>query len=173
MNVWKTRKKDKTFIRLGTFAETAYLTFFMLSWVSFWHCSIWKFVTVYYGNDVKEGFWLHLDMFVAKGNETVVSSCANCINQIIEKICIVPEFPEDCVCNIFAICYCKILSFFEMIKILGKCSNRCFIQYIHSNVCAILSCLIRIFLCFIFIDEYWKILRRTWKNIWSLQITLN
>ena len=133
MNVWKTRKKDKTFIRLGTFAETAYLTFFTLSCVSFWHCSIWKFVTVYYGNDVKEGFWLHLDMFVAKGNETVVSSCANCINQIIEKICIVPEFPEDRVCNIFAICYCKILSFFEMIKKLGKCSNRCLIQYLHSN----------------------------------------
>ena len=84
-------------------------------------------------NDVKKGFRLLVDMFVAKGNKTVVSSCTNCINQIIEKICVVPEFPEDRVFNIFSICYCKILSFFEMIKKLGKCSNRRLIQYLHST----------------------------------------
>ena len=86
--------------------------------------------------DIEKGFRLHLDMLVAKDKDTLVSCCGHCVNKIVDKICIFPEYPEniDRVCNRFLSCYSNIWCFLERTGKLGKCSRRQVIQHLYSKV---------------------------------------
>ena len=92
-------------------------------------------------NDIEKGFRLHLDMLVAKDKDTVVSCYGHYVNKIVDKICMLPEYPEniDDVCNRFLSCYANIWCFLEVIGKLGKCSRRQVIQYLHSKVYPVAS----------------------------------
>ena len=56
---------------------------------------------------------LHLDMLVAKDKDTMVSCCGHCVNKIVDKICILLDYPEniDRVCNRFLSCYANVWCF--------------------------------------------------------------
>ena len=60
---------------------------------------------VYFVKDIETGFRIHLDMFVAKKNDIVISCCDYCLHKILIKTCVTPKYPDDDVCIAFCKCY--------------------------------------------------------------------
>ena len=65
--------------------------------------SIYADVYLKYVADFAEGSYLHLAVVIAKENGCVVSGCAECIGKTVNRLSILPEYPEniDCICNRF------------------------------------------------------------------------
>ena len=87
---------------------------------------------VYFIKDIKTGFRIHLDMFVANENDIVISCCGHCLHEILIKTCIMLNYPDDDVCIAFFKCYVKITGFLEGIVLLGNCTTRRLLQYYHN-----------------------------------------
>ena len=64
---------------------------------------IYANVYLKYAADFAEGSYLRLAVVIAKENGCVVSACAESIGKIVDRLCILPEYPENigCVCNRF------------------------------------------------------------------------
>ena len=88
---------------------------------------------VYFMKDIETGFRIHLDMFVAKKNDIVVSCCGHCLHEILIKTCITPNYPDANVCIAFCKCYVKITEFLEGIILLSNCTRRRLLQYYHNT----------------------------------------
>ena len=97
---------------------------------------IYANVYLKYAADFAEGSYLRLAVVIAKENGCVVSACAESIGKIVDRLCILPEYPEniDCVCNRFFFCYyANRRSLFSVMKAMKKCSRRRVIQYLHCS----------------------------------------
>ena len=82
-----------------------------------------------------EGSYLHLVVVIAEKNGCVVSACAECFGKIVDRLSMLPEYPEniDCICNCFFYCCTSIWSLFLGMKALKKCSRRIVIGYLHCS----------------------------------------
>ena len=87
---------------------------------------------VYFMKDIETGFRIHLDIFVAKKNDIVISCCGHCLHEMLIKTCIMPNYPDDDVCIAFCKCYGKITEFLEGIILLGNCTTRV-LQHYHNT----------------------------------------
>ena len=97
---------------------------------------IYANVYLKYAADFAEGSYLRLAVVIAKENGCVVSACAESIGKIVDRLCILPEYPEniDCVCNrFFFYCYANMRSLFSGMKAMKKCSRRRVIQCLHCS----------------------------------------
>ena len=83
---------------------------------------------------MREGFALHLVVMIVKEDNCVVSACDGCVKSIVDRLSLLPEYPEniDYVLIVFCYCYANILSLFTDMDALNKCSRRTLIQYLHS-----------------------------------------
>ena len=70
------------------------------------NCNFYPKMYADFKRDLNKGFRFHLDMLLAKDNNVLVSCCGHCLNKIADRICILPNYPEDmnCVCNNFNKC---------------------------------------------------------------------
>ena len=71
---------------------------------------------------------------IAKENNCVVSACDGCVKSIVDRLSLLPEYPEniDYVFNSFCYCYENIWSLFTGMDALNKWSRRTLIQYLNS-----------------------------------------
>ena len=44
---------------------------------------------------MREGFALHLVVMIAKENNCVVSACDGCVKSIVDRLSLLPEYPEN------------------------------------------------------------------------------
>ena len=98
-------------------------------------CKIKMFPEMYvnFMKDIKTGFRIHLDMFVAKKNDIFISCCGHCLHKILIKTWVTPNYSDDNVCITFCKRYVKIAEFLEGIILLGNCTTSRLLQYYHNT----------------------------------------
>ena len=71
-------------------------------------------------------------LMIAKENNCVVSVCSGCVKSIVDRLSLLPEYPENYVFNGFCYCYANVRTLFAAMDTLNKCSRSTLGQYLHS-----------------------------------------